>query len=68
MGVGYDKRCAVEAKVECWLEAVDNGNKAAHIYDEHVMAEVLTFVVNDFQPVLRDFYLWCKKTVEAEAR
>ena len=52
--------------VELWIEALNKRNKTAHVYDEDIMEEVLTFIVNDFQPILRDFYSWCKKTAEAE--
>jgi len=46
---------------ESWMQALQLRNLTSHIYDEKILQETLSFVINDFYPITRDLYHTLKK-------
>ena len=49
---------------EVWMEALEERNKAVHIYREEIMLEVFHFARAKFFPVVRDMRNYFKKEYE----
>lgn len=48
-------------KAETWMSALQLRNLTSHTYDEEILKEVVTFVTNDFYPIVRDLYTKLKE-------
>ena len=46
---------------EQWMEALKKRNLTSHTYNENILQETLTFLVEVFHPLVRDLYLRLKK-------
>ena len=46
---------------EIWLQAIDNRNLTSHTYDDEVLKKNITFIFEQFYPLVRDFYFDLKK-------
>lgn len=46
---------------EMWMRALQLRNLTSHTYDEEILKETVTFVTNDFYPIVRDLYTKLKK-------
>ena len=46
---------------EVWIEALTFRNKAAHVYSNDILQDVLRFACNKFFPVLRDMHSYFKR-------
>ena len=48
-------------KAETWMSALQLRNLTSHTYDEEILKETVTFVTNDFYPIVRDLYTKLKE-------
>ena len=46
---------------EVWIEALNFRNKAAHVYDNEILQDVLYFACNKFFPALKDMRSYFKQ-------
>ncbi len=46
---------------EIWLQALDNRNLASHTYDENLLNTLISFITEQFYPLVRDFYFDLQK-------
>lgn len=49
---------------EIWMEALKKRNNTVHNYDELIMQETVQFIINEFYPRLKDWFLAFKKESE----
>ena len=46
---------------EIWLQSLDNRNLTSHVYDDEVLEANVSFISQQFYPLVRDFYFDLKK-------
>ncbi len=46
---------------ETWMEALEKRSLTSHTYNEEILQETLTFIKNDFYPLVRALYYRLKK-------
>jgi len=46
---------------EIWLQALENRNLTSHAYSDEVLEKIVSFISEQFYPLVRDFYFDLKK-------